>query len=136
MTKDSKALGKFYIITDGPEQYFWKILNRAIVAMGFTDLFSKFHLSTKLLYTIAYICNGLGWLLCRKFKLNPFAVKMLTIHRYFNIENSMKDLKYEPLYTFEDGWEKTIQWHKQYWLPKYLERKKSGDSSAVMKKHD
>jgi nucleoside-diphosphate-sugar epimerase len=126
LQQNSPALGKFYIITDGPEQSFWRMINQAGMEMGFKDLFSKFHLPVLLLMTIAYICNGLGWLLNKKFKLNPFNVKMLTIHRYFNIENSIKDLKYEPIYTFEEGWKSTIQWFKVTWLPKYLKKGKGG----------
>mmetsp|Transcript_11471 Transcript_11471/g.17357 ORF Transcript_11471/g.17357 Transcript_11471/m.17357 type:complete len:398 (+) Transcript_11471:608-1801(+) len=128
----SSALGKFYIITDGPEQYFWKILNRAIIDMGFTDLESKFHLPTALLFTVAYVCNVLGWVLGRKFKLNPFNVKMLTIHRYFSIENAKRDLMYEPLYTTEEAWGKTVEWHKVHWLPGYLERVRLGKGSAII----
>lgn len=132
LEKDSPALAKFYIITDGPEQYFWQILNKAVVAMGFTDLYSKFHLPTGFLMFIAYACNVVGWLIGKKFKLNPFNVKMLTIHRYFSIANSKRDLKYEPLLTFEDAWNHTIQWHKTHWLPGYLERVKQGKGSAII----
>lgn len=128
------SLGKFYIITDGPEQYFWRILNQAVVAMGFTDLFSKFHLPIPLLMTLAYAANALGWILGKTFKLNPFNVKMLTIHRYFNIENSCKDLKYEPLVPFEEAWQKTIDWCKENWLPEYKERQEKGVGSAIVGK--
>jgi nucleoside-diphosphate-sugar epimerase len=127
----SNSLGKFYIVTDGPEVFFWSILNTAIVAMGFQDLFSKFHLPTWFLMTIAYLSNFLGYILNKKFKLNPFNVKMLTIHRYFSIENARRDLKYEPLFSFHDAWESTIQWHRQYWLPGFLERQKKGQGTAI-----
>lgn len=134
LEKDSKALAKFYVITDGPEQYFWTILNKAIVAMGFTDLYSKFHLPIWLLMSIAHACDAIGWMIGKKFKLNPFNVKMLTIHRYFSIENARRDLKYEPLFKFEDSWNETIEWHKANWLPGYLERVKQGKGSAVIGK--
>lgn len=42
----------------------------------------------------------------------PFTVKMLTIHRWFDISNAKRDLKYEPLFSFEDGWRRTIEWFK------------------------
>jgi len=131
LEKNSKALAKFYIVTDGPEQNFWRILNTAVVAMGFTDLFSIFHYPIWFLMTIAHVCNGLGWILNKKFKLNPFNVKMLTIHRYFCIDNAMRDLEYEPIVKFEDGWQKTIDWHKVNWLPKYLERRATGKGSVI-----
>jgi len=132
--KGSPALAKFYIITDGPEQYFWQILNRAVVAMGFTDLNKKFHLPTGFLMFIAYLCNVVGWVMGKKFKLNPFNVKMLTIHRYFSIENAKRDLKYEPLLNFDEAWNKTIEWHHEHWLPGYLERVKQGKGSAIIGK--
>lgn len=131
LEKDSVALGKFYVITDGPEQYFWNILNQAIVAMGFTDLFSKFHLPIWLLMTVAYCANGIGYCFGKKFKLNPFNVKMLTIHRYFSIENAIRDLKYEPVFEFDEAWPKTIEWHKVNWLPAYKERVAAGRGSTI-----
>eukprot|EP00814_Leptocylindrus_danicus_P013494 CAMPEP_0116020894 /NCGR_PEP_ID=MMETSP0321-20121206/10067_1 /TAXON_ID=163516 /ORGANISM="Leptocylindrus danicus var. danicus, Strain B650" /LENGTH=388 /DNA_ID=CAMNT_0003491669 /DNA_START=272 /DNA_END=1438 /DNA_ORIENTATION=+ len=123
LEEGSTALGKFYIVTDGPEQNFWGILNTAIVAMGFADLFKKFHLPVWLLMGLAHICDVIGWILNKKLKLNPFNVKMLVIHRYFSIENARRDLKYEPLFTFDDAWGSTIEWFKINWLPGFLEQK-------------
>uniref|UniRef100_A0A7S2UZ88 3-beta hydroxysteroid dehydrogenase/isomerase domain-containing protein n=1 Tax=Fibrocapsa japonica TaxID=94617 RepID=A0A7S2UZ88_9STRA len=116
--KGSPALGRFYIVTDGPPQQFWKVIDQAGVAMGFRSLWTKFHLPIMLLMVLAHICDFLGMLLNRKFKLTPFSVKMLTIHRYFDIEAAKKDLKYEPLIEFDKGWLETIDWFKQNWLPK------------------
>ena len=134
LEKDSPALAKFYVITDGPEQNFWQILNKAIVAMGFTDLNKKFHLPVPLLMFIAHTCDVIGWIIGKKFKLNPFNVKMLTIHRYFSIQNAKRDLKYQPLLTFEEAWSNTIEWHKVNWLPNYLARVKDGKGSAIIGK--
>jgi len=131
LQNNSPALGKFYIVTDGPEQKFWPILNEAIVAMGFTDLFTKYHLPTGFLMVIAYIANIIGFLLKKKLKLNPFNVKMLTIHRYFSIENAKRDLEYEPLLEFEEAWNSTIEWHKVNWLPGYLERRTVGKGTTI-----
>lgn len=118
--KDSPALGKFYIVTDSEPQYFWDIINVAVVAMGFADLTKKFHLPVWLLYTVAYIVAFIGKLTGKKFKLNPFNVKMLTIHRYFSIERARQDLKYEPILEFENAWPLTITWFKEHWLPTYI----------------
>ena len=107
------------------------MINEAGVAMGFIDLFSKFHLPIWLLMTIAHLCDGVGYCLGKKFKLNPFNVKMLTIHRYFSIENAKKDLNYEPLFEFEDGLKKTIEWFKVHWLPGYLERSAAGKGTTI-----
>ena len=60
-----------------------------------------------------------GQCLGRKFKLNPFAVRMLMIHRYFDITAAERDLKYEPILTFEEGWNQTLDWFKENWVPKF-----------------
>lgn len=133
--ENSPALGKFYIVTDGPPQSFWGFINQAVVAMGFTDLYTKFHLPVWLLYGVAYACNVIGFIIGKKFKLNPFNVCMLTIHRWFSIENAMRDLKYEPLFKTEESWPLTIEWFKKNWLPKYNE-KYGKVSSAGTKKLD
>lgn len=53
-------------------------------------------------------------------KLNPFVVKMLIIHRVFNTSAARRDLKYEPLIEFDEGWRQTKDWFKTHWLPKHL----------------
>jgi nucleoside-diphosphate-sugar epimerase len=115
----SPALATYYVVTDEGPRYFWKVLNQAIVAMGFTDLYSKFHLPLWLLFGVAHFCDFLTLLTGKQFKLKPFTVKMLIIHRYFDISNAKRDLKYVPLISFEDGWAQTIEWFKVHWLPNY-----------------
>ncbi len=117
----SPALAKYYVVTDDEAQYFWRILNEAIVAMGFTDLYSKFHLPVWLLYGVAYVCSFLTFLTGKHFKLKPFTIKMMIIHRYFDISNAKRDLKYEPLIKFEKGWADTIEWFKANWLPQWTQ---------------
>lgn len=129
--KDSPALGKFYVVTDGPPVKFWGIINQASMSLGFEDLEKKFHLPVALLYAVAYVCNVLGFLLNKKFKLNPFNVKMMTIHRYFSIENAQRDLKYEPQFEFESSWKSTIEWFRVNWLPKFL--KENGQAPVTDK---
>ena len=117
--KGSPALATYYVVHDGPPQKFWKILNQAIVAMGFADLEQKMHLPLWLLYGVAYICSFLTLITGKKFKLTPFTVKMMHIHRYFSLENAKRDLQYEPVVEFEEGWPATIEWFKEHWLPKW-----------------
>ena len=133
LAKDSPTLGKFYIITDEKPVYFWKIINQAAVSLGFADLDTKFHLPTILLYAIAYFCNFLGYVLKKKFKLNPFNVKMMTIHRYFSIENAKRDLGYAPLFLHDEAWISTIEWFRVNWLPKW---KLEGTKEIGAKKED
>jgi nucleoside-diphosphate-sugar epimerase len=117
--KGSPALGKYYVITDGPPVNFWRILDQAVVGMGYESLFDKFMLPKLLLLLIAYPLAFIAGLFGKQFKLNPFTVKMLTIHRTFNIERAEKDLGYVPLIPFEKGWPDTIQWfqsNKEWWM--------------------
>lgn len=53
----------------------------------------------------------------RKLQFNTFAVKMLVIHRSFRIDNARRDLGYEPLISFREGWDQTVTWFKEHWLP-------------------
>eukprot|EP00584_Thalassiosira_punctigera_P008101 CAMPEP_0172541186 /NCGR_PEP_ID=MMETSP1067-20121228/12033_1 /TAXON_ID=265564 ORGANISM="Thalassiosira punctigera, Strain Tpunct2005C2" /NCGR_SAMPLE_ID=MMETSP1067 /ASSEMBLY_ACC=CAM_ASM_000444 /LENGTH=406 /DNA_ID=CAMNT_0013327171 /DNA_START=39 /DNA_END=1259 /DNA_ORIENTATION=+ len=122
---DSPALGKFYIVTDGKthpngEQYliFWKILDEAVTAMGFTSLWDKAHLPKGLLMFVATICEFIGNLFGITMKLNRFNVIVLTMHRWFDIKAAEKDLGFQPIIGFREGWAETIDWFKRNWLPK------------------
>jgi len=126
----SPALGKFYIVTDGdthPYQagyaHLWESLDEAVVGMGFTSLWSKFKLPYMLLMGLAYVCSFFGWLLKTKFKLIPFNVTVMTMHRWFRISAAERDLNYKPIVPFKEGWQDTIKWFRKFWLPGYLERR-------------
>jgi nucleoside-diphosphate-sugar epimerase len=125
LVKDSPALGKFYIITDDYPVVFWDFINEAVVCMGFTDLQSKFRLPVWFMYLVATIANVLGFLLNKKFKLNYFSMRMITMDRYFDISNAKRDLKYTPIKSFDEAWPTTLQWFKEEWLPKFLAEKES-----------
>eukprot|EP00238_Polyblepharides_amylifera_P000182 CAMPEP_0196572380 /NCGR_PEP_ID=MMETSP1081-20130531/2445_1 /TAXON_ID=36882 /ORGANISM="Pyramimonas amylifera, Strain CCMP720" /LENGTH=355 /DNA_ID=CAMNT_0041889687 /DNA_START=20 /DNA_END=1087 /DNA_ORIENTATION=- len=115
----SPALGKFYIVTDGPPQLLWDVIDNARVAMGSVSLRDKFSLPYWFIMPLAHACNVVGWVLGRKFKLTPFSVKMMVINRYFIIDAAKRDLGYEPVISFENGWASTIDWFKENWLPEY-----------------
>jgi len=130
---DSPALGKFYIVTDGKthpegEQYliFWKILDEAIVGMGFPSLWGKAHLPKGLLLFIASICDVLQKIFGIILKLNTFNVIVLTMHRWFDIKAAETDLKFEPIIGFREGWDETIVWFRENWLPKQSKSKGLG----------
>ncbi|UPR04493.1 steroid dehydrogenase [Chloropicon primus] len=115
----SPALGKFYIVTDKEPQYLWKVLDNAFVTLGYNSLYSRMAVPGWLITPIAHLVAFAGYLLGRKFKLNPFAVRMLMIHRWFDISAAERDLKYAPVLSFEDGWKDTLAWFKQNWMPLY-----------------
>jgi len=131
--KGSPALAQFYICTDAaththPEGYceFWRELDKAVVGMGFRSLFEKLHLPLWLMWCLAYVCHAVGLLIGKKMKLNPFTVKMLTMNRWFAFGRAERDLGYEPIIPFKEGWEDTIAWFKAEWLPPFMERRKAG----------
>eukprot|EP01134_Creolimax_fragrantissima_P007654 CFRG7654T1 len=125
--KGSPALGNYYVVTDGEPVVFWDAIDQACVAMGYTSLHSKFHLPFALLFVIAHICDFFTTLFgLQRTNLNPFTLKMLTIHRYFMIDNAKRDLGYRPLMTFSEGWSSTLQWfaeHKKWWQAKATGKK-------------
>lgn len=138
----SPALGKFYVVTDDIPQNFWKVLDEAVIAMGFVSLFSKFKLPEWFMMILAHITVFIGKIISfftgmpehkvnYMLKLNPFAIKMLVIDRYFDISAAKKDLKYEPLITFEKGWRDTIKWFQINWLPAYHLASNSSASSTA-----
>lgn len=115
----SPALGRFYIVTDGAPQDFWRSVDAGVTAVGCRSVFNKMRLPAWFILPIAYLAQLIGMLLGRKLKLNPFAAKMLMIHRWFDIEASRRDLGYEPLIPFEQGWADTVEWFKTVWAPKH-----------------
>ena len=127
LKKGSPTLGQFYIVTDGdthphPEGYlnFWAILNEASLAMGFASITEKVHLPMWLLWPLAYICEVVGWMLGTVLKLNVFNVKVLTMHRWFKIDKAQKELGFEPIVSFSEGWADTLSWFRENWLPGFL----------------
>lgn len=115
----SRALGRFYIVTDGAPQLFWPTLDVAVQAVGCASVFSKLRLPAWFILPIAHAASALGWLLGRRFKLNPFAARMLFIHRWFDISAAEEDLGYAPVVPFERGWAETVEWFRTVWAPVY-----------------
>lgn len=133
----SPALGKFYVVTDNEVQKFWRVLDSAYVALGFQSLFSRFKLPAWFMIFLGYVCmyGAKLYSYCTgepehivnyRVKLHPFSIRMIIINRYFDISAAKRDLQYEPLKTFDEGWKETLEWYRANWLPKYLEDKKAG----------
>lgn len=107
-----KVAGEYIVVTDGGKVMFWEALDRAAVFLGYKSLLAKWHLPRGLLMLVAHVAKWIGWVSGRSFKLTPFTVKMLTIDRWFDIAKSKEVLGYEPLISFEEGWQKTLDWFK------------------------
>lgn len=124
--KGSKALGKFYIVTDGETHphaegygYFWDVIEEASLAMGFASVKARASLPMWLLWSLAAVCELVQWCLGITLKLNYFNVKMLTMHRWFNISAAERDLGYKPVVDFRAGFADTLVWFRQHWLPTF-----------------
>ena len=124
--RGSAALGKFYIVTDGEPQLFWPTLDSALTAIGCTSVFRKFRLPAWFILPLAYACEVFSKLTGRKLKLNTFAARMLMIHRWFDIEAARRDLKYEPVKSFKDGWAETVDWFVNVWAPVHGPKRRAG----------
>merc|ERR1711871_363546 len=94
--------------------------------MGFADIFAKIKLPDWLLLPVAYVCNVIGWVLGKKLKINPFNVRVLTMHRWFAIDDAVSDLGFSPIIGFREGWKDTADYFKRTWLPKFNEGRGSG----------
>lgn len=136
----SKALGKFYVCTDGathpdPRGFsiFWKELDQAVMGMGFQSLYSKMALPYYLLRVITFICDCIGAVTGKKMKLCWFTFKMMTIHRWFRITAAQQDLEYEPIVGYKEGWPDTIEWFRSNWLPAFDPKAASGTTGGIAK---
>lgn len=58
------------------------------------------------------------------------------MHRWFSIKNAEKDLKFEPVIGFEEGWSDMAEWFKQEWLPKQASRNTYGIAQQSQAKID
>eukprot|EP00743_Colponemidia_sp_Colp-15_P006341 GILK01006823.1.p1 GENE.GILK01006823.1~~GILK01006823.1.p1 ORF type:complete len:358 (+),score=52.07 GILK01006823.1:71-1144(+) len=101
--------GQFYFITDGEPQKLWQVIDRVLTGLGYPSLYNKFKCPWVLALAGGYAANVAGFLLSKQFKLNPFTVKMLTIHRWFNIDKARRELGYVPKVKFEEGLKATIE---------------------------
>lgn len=127
----SPVLGKFYVVTDGPPVRIWDALNRAMVVLGYTPLHDKWRVPGWLMLGVAYTVAAVGWVAALVpalrayvqrgrglFKIRPFAIRMMMIDRSFDISASREDLKYEPLYSFDEAWSRTLSWfhhNRTFW---------------------
>lgn len=140
----SPALGGFYIVTDAEthphkEGYlnFWDTIEEAALAMGFDSIKAKLHVPVWLLWSVALVCELIKRLFGISLKLSTFNVRMLTMHRWFDVSAAVKDLNYSPIIPFAEGWEDTLAWFKGNWLPGFDRRAGvTGLASGTQRKID
>jgi len=108
----SVLCGNFYIVTDGPPCNFWRTMDNVITSLYGADrsIYRLWSIPRWLILGAAYCCDVMAYLTGKPLKLNSFAVKMLTIDRYFDISNARRDFAYEPIVPPQEGWIRTIAW--------------------------
>merc|ERR1712151_487343 len=87
--------------------------------MGFPSIKAKFHLPKYFMLFLGALCSVIGHVIGRVLKLNMFAVRMTTMHRWFTITAAEKELGYKPIVAFSEGTQDTIHWFHENWLPIY-----------------
>jgi nucleoside-diphosphate-sugar epimerase len=134
----SKALGGFYIVTDGDththsEGYcvFWEHIDQVIRSLGFAAILPKFHLPAWFMMFLGRLAELYGACVGVKTKLSRFSVRMLLINRWFRIDAAKNDLGYEPVIPFEEGWTDTTAWFRDRWLPAFRQGGGSGLTGGV-----
>lgn len=105
------ADGQFFFITDGGGKNFWDSIDHAVLELGLPSLWSKYHLPRWLLWSLAYLSDAFSATLNggRKLKLNSFTVRMMLIHRFFDIQKARDLIGYRPIVSFEEGWRSAIK---------------------------
>lgn len=104
--------GKFYVVSDGNAEYFWKAIDDGCIKIGLGVIGNKQHIGKKLGLLLGHVAQFISKLTGVKTKLSPFAVRMLVNNRFFSIKEAQKDLGYEPIGSFEENWAES--WSKVY----------------------
>jgi len=118
-----RALGQFYVVTDPENVLLWDAFDRAATGVGLPSIKSKRSVPLPVMLAVASVTVAAARVVAsvsgapfsrvmRRFKLTPFSVRMLVIDRWFDFHRATRDLEYQPLLTFEDGWRQTIEWFR------------------------
>lgn len=102
MYAGSPTLGKFYVVTDGnthpdPRGFalFWDTYDDFGKHLGFPSLKDKYSVPSWVLFPLASAAEWASWMTGIRFKLGVFQARMMTMHRWFNIDAAINELGYE-----------------------------------------
>jgi sterol-4alpha-carboxylate 3-dehydrogenase (decarboxylating) len=103
-----KVDGEAFLITNGTPVYFWDLMRVIWQARGLPedkayDMSKVWVLSGGLAIFLATIIEFLCALVGKQATFTRFAVKQSAMIRYFCIDKARMRLKYEPLYTIQEG---------------------------------
>jgi nucleoside-diphosphate-sugar epimerase len=110
MGQNYKAVaGKFYVVTDGDAQYFWKAIDEGCQKLGFGSILKKKFIGKYLATFIGYFVGFVSMVTGLNTKITPFSVKMMMNNRYFSIKEAQRDMGYEPITKFEEKWNSSVK---------------------------
>lgn len=97
--------GEFFVVTDTGAGFLWDAIDAAVVACGLPSLETHLHVPVALLTAAAHAAAAFSAVfLAKPLALAPFAVRMLTMDRYFDVRKIEARLGYKPLVAFEAAW--------------------------------
>jgi nucleoside-diphosphate-sugar epimerase len=108
--------GEVFVVSDTGAVYLWDAIGRAVGECGLggggeggLDLVHRPHLGKGLLWVAgqgAALASALWVRLCggRAFHFSPFSIRMLLIHRFFNVNKAVSRLGYSPLVAHDTAW--------------------------------
>jgi nucleoside-diphosphate-sugar epimerase len=113
---ERRAAGQFYFVTDDGAYNFWDLIDSAVQQLGTMrpqhatcSLRERMAVPLPLLFIVAYLGTVYTWITGRFVKLQPFAVRMTSINRYFCIGKIKAHLGYKPMVSTPDGWPQVVQ---------------------------
>ena len=101
--------GEFFVVSDTGAGFLWDAIDAAVVACGLPSLETRLHIPVVPLTVAAHAAAAFSAaFLSKPLALAPFAVRMLTMDRYFDVTKAEKRLGYAPLVAFEDAWPEAV----------------------------
>jgi sterol-4alpha-carboxylate 3-dehydrogenase (decarboxylating) len=106
-----KVDGEAFFITNGAPLYFWDLMRRIWQARGLPedktyDMRRVWVLNAAFAMFIAMIAEFVMGLFGRTPNMTKMAIRQSAMPRYFSIDKARMRLKYEPLYSIEEGIER------------------------------
>ncbi|MEZ5009752.1 MAG: NAD-dependent epimerase/dehydratase family protein [Chitinophagales bacterium] len=113
LTPNSVAAGNSYFLTDHEPQNFFDIIEEMGDRLGYK--MPKGKVPYWLIITIAVIGETIAkWTKAKKPPLlTIYGAKATCLDLYFNHDKITKDLGYQPIYTYEEGLNNTINWLRE-----------------------
>lgn len=105
---DKKCEGNFYNITDGKPKKVKDILDHVFKKLGKNIEYKK--VNYKVIKVIALMLEALSFITKKEPLMTRYSISLLSFDQTLSIEKARKELKYEPIYSFEEGISNFVRW--------------------------